>query len=631
MKLSQIFKSQNSYYDWLLNIAKIIIIVFFAIVILANFSPFFDSVPNSYLHGLQAIRIAEGDSWTASNSLLEETGSWEFVPASWKKTIHDTAIPKHSPGLAIIGSIFYSIGGLSALFYLGPIFAILLLIASDRIATKLFNKYVGFFTLLFLATNGYVFTIGQDLLTDNIFALLTITGFFCLVKFIFEKKNNYLLYASLLFSFSSFVRINGIFYFPIEIIIVSLFLIFNTNKTQKILIYFNSKIIQNKKNFSYKDISKMALFVIGPWLIFILFFIIFNTYHFGEPSITYYTIPDDPVLKTGSGSIFSILELKNEHGEILKSFSNYVLPYPIYRIELLDFDSIIQERDDPLTTTSLQSLKGLVGQNNLGILTFLILIVAMGISFYIKKYRIVTSTFCIIIASMLLFWTANQIAYSITPAIAGRYVVPVFPLISMIMGFVIVETLRIRKFEKKRKINFSIKILKIILICFIFMFFIIALINSAPMQLIINDEFKLNNPIDFLSMYPLDHEGLDPNSILVGGDGDKAVDYGFIPLLPFAELNFLRDGGYSDSQVNRDSIKTLKDLTKSEMNLILLKEVRNKGEFLFRKELIINHGFILKDISPSFCKMSLIDEQIEYKNTLELSDSICYGNKNSND
>ena len=126
--------------------------------------------------------------------------------------------------------------------------------------------------MLFLATNGYIFTVGQHLLTDNIFALITIVGFFCLIKFIFEKKNSYLLVASLLLSCSSFVRGNGIYYLPIEILIVSLFVILQTGKAQKLLMYFNGeKILDNIKNISKINVGKISLFVVGPWMIYVIF------------------------------------------------------------------------------------------------------------------------------------------------------------------------------------------------------------------------------------------------------------------------------------------------------------------------------------------------------------------------
>jgi len=230
---------QKNHYDWLLNIGKITIIVFFGIVILSNFIPFFENVSNSYLYGTQTIRLLDG-SWTVSNELLEETGSWDFVPGGWKKTIHNTAIPKHSPGLPAIGTIFYLVGGLYGLFYLGPIFAIALLVVSERIATNLFGKYVGFLTLLFLATNGYIFSTGKFLLSDNLFALLTIVGFFCLIKFIFDKNNKYLLVASFIFVISTFVKANGIVYFPIELLIVLLFLILQNRRFQKLIVILNS-------------------------------------------------------------------------------------------------------------------------------------------------------------------------------------------------------------------------------------------------------------------------------------------------------------------------------------------------------------------------------------------------------
>ena len=46
--------------------------------------------------------------------------------------------------------------------------------------------------------------------------------------------------------------------------------------------------------------------------------------------------------------------------------------------------------------------------------------------------------------------------------------------------------------------------------------------------------------------------GLDQNSILVGGDGDKAVAYGFIPLFPLVELNFIRSVEILDDKVKQN-------------------------------------------------------------------------------
>lgn len=615
---------QKNHYDWLLNIGKITIIVFFGIVILSNFIPFFENVSNSYLYGTQTIRLLDG-SWTVSNELLEETGSWDFVPGGWKKTIHNTAIPKHSPGLPAIGTIFYLVGGLYGLFYLGPIFAIALLVVSERIATNLFGKYVGFLTLLFLATNGYIFSTGKFLLSDNLFALLTIVGFFCLIKFMFDKNNKYLLVASFIFVISTFVRANGIVYFPIELLIVLLFLLFQNRRFQKLIVILNSgKTINETKNFSKKyNISKIVLFVIGPWLIYILFFMSFNNYYFGDPLTTFYNIPDDPWIRTGTGSFLSIFEFNAEHGETMKSFSNYVLPYPIYRIELLDFDTIINERDDLFTSTFLVSLQGLVGQNNLGLITFLILIIAIVIAFYSKNRMIVTSTFCLVVFSSILFWTSNQIAYGLSPIITGRYMLPTFPFMSMILGFLIVKFIETKKFNHMRRtVKIATKTLKIIFVIILVLFFSIALYNSPAVQLIKNGEFKFNNPVDYVSYYPLDLEGIEQNSIMVGGHGTKAVDYGFITFYPYRGQS-LSITGFIAEDVDQKSIETLKELSKGERDLIMFKGTTNKNVKLFHEELVKKYGFIFEDFSPSFCKVKFI-EGLDPKIAIEKTDEICY-------
>jgi len=359
-------------------------------------------------------------------------------------------------------------------------------------------------------------------------------------------------------------------------------------------------------------------------MIYIIFFLSFNNYYFGDPSITYYTIPDDPWIRSGTGSVFSIFEMRLEYGETMKSFSNYALPYPVYRIELLDFDTIISERNDPFTSTLLITLQGLVGQNNLGLLTFSILFLALIVTFYSKSYRIITSTFCLIIFSIILFWTAYQIAYGSSPVITGRYMLPTFPFMSMILGFVIVKILETKKLQQKGAILHSTsKILKIIFILIIIFFFSIALYNAAPIQLIKNNEFEFNNPVEHISYYPLDHEGFDKNTILVGGDGDRTVDYGFIPFYPYIGQDFTIAGFISEN-IDQNSISTLKKLVQEEEDVIMFKEARRSDVSLFRQELVAKYGFILEDHTATFCKLRII-EGIELKNAIELTDDECYG------
>ena len=168
--MNQILSFQEFKKNYVINLIKISILVFFSVMIISSFIPYYEASSDSYLYGLKSISITEGKSWEVTNDYLKETGDWVYVPNSWKKTIQDTAIPKYLPGFPAIGSIFYLIGGIYGLFYLGPILGILLLIISERIATNFFGKYVGLLTLIFLATNGIIWVGSKYLLSDNVFA-----------------------------------------------------------------------------------------------------------------------------------------------------------------------------------------------------------------------------------------------------------------------------------------------------------------------------------------------------------------------------------------------------------------------------------------------------------------------------
>jgi len=160
------FKIENRSH-LILNFFKISIIIFMSVSLLANFVPFYLGT-DSYLYAVSSIDLTEGN-WGFTNELLSDTGSQDFIPNQWVKTIHNTAVPTAAPGIFAISSIAYLIGGYYGLFYLGPIFTIVLLISSERIATNLFGRYVGLGALILLASNATIFFFGETLLTDNIF------------------------------------------------------------------------------------------------------------------------------------------------------------------------------------------------------------------------------------------------------------------------------------------------------------------------------------------------------------------------------------------------------------------------------------------------------------------------------
>ena len=99
----------------------------------------------------------------------------------------------------------------------------------------------------------------------------------------------------------------------------------------------------------------------------------------------------------------------------------------------------------------------------------------------------------------------------------------------MMFSFLIMKILTLQKFEIRNTVQRKIsKIVKIFVLIILVIFLIIAIYNSAPSQLI-KSETEFQNTNEVLKYYPLDFEGLDEDSIIVGGIGSKVLDYGAIP------------------------------------------------------------------------------------------------------
>ena len=207
--------------DLILKLVKISFIAFTSIFLILNFTPFYYGY-DSYLYGTATIGIVDG-SYEYTNELLDQTGSDLFHPSGWTITNDNTAIPKSSIGIFGFSTISYLLAGYFGLFYLGPILTILLIIVSERIATKIFGEVAGFLTLIIVGTDSIILWTGLNLLTDNIFSLFFILGSFYLIKFFKTRKESIIFLSSIFFVIAAFVRINGVIAFPIEMFILGFF------------------------------------------------------------------------------------------------------------------------------------------------------------------------------------------------------------------------------------------------------------------------------------------------------------------------------------------------------------------------------------------------------------------------
>ena len=217
-----------------INILKIFIISFTAFYLIGSFIPFYEG-DDASIFAFASINLSEG-RYDVTNDLLKETGSWDFVPRHWTKTIYNTMVPNIDIGFPTIGAIAYTLTGYYGLFYLVPILTTIFLITTDRIATNLFDRRVGLLTLLFLASNFWILTFGANYMTDLPFSLIVIVGCFFFLKYLKKPTEKYLLLASILFTISAFVRLNGIVLFLVEILIILSFFVYHVflrNKYQE--------------------------------------------------------------------------------------------------------------------------------------------------------------------------------------------------------------------------------------------------------------------------------------------------------------------------------------------------------------------------------------------------------------
>jgi len=572
--------------DYFLNFTKISIIVFVSVYLLGNFVPFYEG-RDAYLYGILSVNFSQG-IFEISNELLENTGKSQFIGSNWLKTVHETAIPSSGQGFSSIGALFFVVGGYYGLFYLTPILTILLFIFSERIATKLFGKYCGLLTLLFLTTNHLIFRNSINLQTESFFALLFILGCYFLITFFHSSQTSRLVIASIFFVAASFIRIPGIVFLPAELVsIVGFFVIQTIWKKKDLSQPFNlSFSLLNKK------LVKISLAIAVPWVLFLIFWFTYYDYYFDEPFTNYRQITAtankfayNPETY-GDSKISSLFTIDVKSFENVKGFSKYLLPY--------QFPATYNQLDN--------NFDSVLGKNWLGLAGILILFSSLIISLYFKIKRVEILIFLILIVSLVWFYSAVTTQERAVYGLPGRYMIPLFILSSMIFSFLIMKIL------KQKSIKIPVKVIKIVTVIILISFFSASIYHANPAQSLINGEWEFKNPQKFADRYPLDLEGLTSRSVILTQNRDWAVDYGVIPFYPMYK-----------GELYPESIELLKQIILDRYDVFIFKQPTGSMEKNTIKDLINDHGFIVKDYSKSFCKI-MLKEPNEVK---ENSDDIC--------
>lgn len=585
--------------DKLIVFSKISIIFIVGIFLIGFFFPFYEYPNDSKVYGFQSLWMSEG-KYEYTNDFLESSGKWEFVPAALIKTQYNTAIPNILPVFPALGSIVYNLFGMAGLFYLNPILSILLLILSERIASKFFGKYVGLLTLIFLATNEMVFWIGRALLTDTLFSILFLLGSYFLINYIKEKKIMSIVLASSFFAATSFIRPNGIIFVPIEILIIIGFFIikslYNRKKSELKLLNFNYL-----KQIKFRKVISLTLVTISPWGVFVIFMLSFNAFYFGDPTITIYNVPGAPQHFISEFSVDKF----GVDVERIDKYSRHFLPYPLNRASDILNSNIAEQNDSTVSDIT----KILPNDINLllpylGIFTFMVLGLSLLFSFKTKSDFEKCVVYCVLILSLILFYSLNFIVVGRQGS--PRDMLPIFPIFYMLLSYLIVSflSLNIKNVSSKR---FILKSSKIFLIIILIIFIPISFYFADYSQIIKKDGFIFKDPNTYELNYPHISDSLNEKDIVVTiFKWDQVI---FHPSVPFTPIGIETQNNLENPEYIK-MVSTLKDIILEGNPVYVFKDPGLPEEKNFQIELVQN-DFVLKNYSTTFCKIELQTESMK--------------------
>jgi len=592
---NQVFQNILKNNDKFLIIIKIAVIVFFSYSMFANFQ-LFSPGGDSQLYGYSAINLSKGQ-YEFKNDLLQQTGSLNFVPDQLRKTQFNTLVPAGNIGIYILALFSYLVGGFYGLFYLGPALATILLIVSERIGTNLFGKFAGLIVLILVATDFIIFNRGQELGTDIIFTLFVLIGCFFLIKFLkntMYSKN--ILLSSVFLSLATFFRMNGLIFFPFELLIIAGYFIFQFYKMDKKKTIVN---LDSLKNLT-KKYSRLIFFLIVPWIVFFSFFLSYNNYYFGDPLTSYKEARCEVGLPCpAKGDIISsFLQFDSERLEWMKFYSVPLIPDGIAEKILI------------LAPTSTDEV---LGNYWLSILS--LFIIAGIFIFSIKRKSMQTEVIVIIcfIVATLLFYSMSYVThpnFNINPDLQDRYMISNVPLSSLLIGFFLSTMVSKNCFFKKYKIGK--KYFKNIILILIISFLIFSIYESRAFEKVEDNGIKFRDPITNANKFPKDLEGLGEKSVIIDHRGRKALEYDAIAF-NFDIGNFGK------------TITNLKMVLQSDYDVYTFKKYYTSTNMTsLYKNLESNHSIILKDYSKTFCKMMIIENASTNINNEQKGDNECY-------
>jgi hypothetical protein len=590
--------SQISNEEKILTFSRYFLIGVFGLILILYFDPYYERTQDSYLYGIASIQTSDG-SYEYSNDFLKNSGLKEFVPFQWNKTINNEAVPSlTSPGIVVIGSIIFKIFGEYGLFYFGPLTTIGLFLIAEKTIRHIFDNKIAFVSLIFLITAEMISYVGRVFLTDNLFTVFFLLGCFYLIKSFKTKNINNILYSSIFFTVSSSIRLSGAIVFPIEIIIIFYFIYDNRDKNKKYFENNKLKITIKKLKYIFNIFWRLLL----PWFLLIMLIFSYNYYYFEN----YYAISSDGTPVDRGFLDPNRVEVQDRFQNIVQ-YGNAILPSPINRVnEMIDnYDERIDEYY-PFFGSLFKALPiELISNISLGIITIIIIVCSVLISFFQKNKRLEIGIFTLMIIGFFTIFSSDYIV--------DRFMIHLLPLFFTIGSFLIFSIIRCGSFTTPWK-QTIFKIFKIGIIISLTILISVSIYFSEAIQILKIEGTEISNPID-KARYPLDKEGLNENSLVIGALSSKILDYDLIPFDPM--YKHPRKGEFESKFISENSIELINQKMNDGHSFYVFKETQFQHDKPFFRYLIENYEFVLKDHSNSFCKLEV------NKNNDQKSDEIC--------
>jgi len=149
------------------------------------------------------------------------------------------------------------------------------------------------------------------------------------------------------------------------------------------------------------------------------------------------------------------------------------------------------------------------------------------------------------------------------------------------------------------------KNISLIFLIILIIFLLILFSYSTPVQIFKNLDYKFNfnNPEVFANRYPIDTEGLSESSVILAGQGTRAVEYNAIPYEPWWSCTWER-GSLNPVTCPEEHIQTLTKIMDEGYEVYTFKSMRAEDVDYF-EYIKNNYGMILHEYSKTFCKLEL--------------------------